>query len=118
MHKFERRNGWTKQAIIAHIKAEFKGRSEQRHSPNGAKDAVGLFIPNHAYDVRLDKISDSYRGFSVYDICHPHLGLKLDHFMPLEFEGMHCLVYEHDSATSDIECLNNMLTFIEKYVAE
>lgn len=110
-------NGWTKQGMIDHIDANFKGKSYTERpiekgidtiqcayrGKNGAKCAVGLFIPD-------DKYSEDFEGESIYQI-----GEGLFQYMPLSIEGMAKLQREHDGSDEN-DTLGAMIHWINTHV--
>jgi hypothetical protein len=114
-------NGWTKNSMIEHVKANFKGKSVA-YSPStlnslghsfcvyrgsaGAKCAIGMFIPDSEYKPEWEKQHVLY-------LCQNY-GIK--RFMPLEdLEGLALLQRAHDRSRQD-DTLNTILTWIEKNV--
>lgn len=113
-------NGYTKQTMIDHINANFKGKSFFE-SPNdflnqsclyrgldGAKCAVGLFIPDDIYDSKME-------GRSFSDILNgkPELIKK----MPLTEFGMHDLQGVHDDSKPE-NTLSDIMKWIDANVVD
>lgn len=109
--KYQTRNGWTKESMLAHVKAEFKGKSTKgRNSevclyrgPNGKKCAVGMFIPDEKY-------SPSMENKSALGLSNDHE--YVDTTLPLSFHGMDSLQSVHDGSHPD-STLKQMLQWIE-----
>lgn len=116
--KYKTQNGWTKASMIAHIKAEFKGRSTindgyescRYRGPNGKKCAVGMFIPDEFYSPKIEGYlySGEDSDKTVCDFIPELLML-----MPLE--NMSDLQQVHDGSHSDTT-LQDMLTWVENNV--
>lgn len=109
-------NGWTKESMIDHIKANFKGKSvaEIDHQclyrgPNGKKCAVGLFIPDSNYNSLMDS---STHGISASAVIEEY---GLSSFMPLCMLGMSRLQSKHDISDPE-NTLKDMLQWIEENV--
>lgn len=118
---YKTQNGWTKDDMIAHILANFKGKSILKddggritcayRGQNGAKCAVGMFIPDNKYSKRMEGKTASY--------LLENNKLK----MPLSDYAMDLLQYEHDRTTNmkfieDEVCLANMINWIEDNVED
>jgi hypothetical protein len=117
-------NGWTKQKMIDHVIAEFRGRSVntskscQYRGPNGKKCAIGMFIPDSIYKDDMDGILGRYSNVAT---AYP----KINDFMPLNPMACKYLQDVHDgnskeffdmSSTdverTDDEVLSDILNFI------
>ncbi len=114
MKKYKTINGWTKQTMIDHVVANFKGMSVDVSNPDetpkcmyrgpeGKKCAVGLFIPDENY-------SSKFEGKSAYALPH-----ELHSKMPIEVIGLDSFQSVHDMSTN-FNCLDNILNWIENYV--
>jgi hypothetical protein len=104
-------NGWTKQAMIEHIKKEFKGKSFDAFNeeclyrgPDGKKCAVGLFIPDSEYHSSMECLSPL--SAELRDTAQ---------YMPLQMSTMQYLQGVHDISEPS-ETLNDILSWIEKNV--
>lgn len=116
--KYKTQNGWTKKSMIAHIKAEFKGKSIindgyescSYRGPNGKKCAVGMFIPDEFYSSKIEGYVYFEENFdkTVCDFIPELLML-----MPLE--TMSELQQVHDESHPDTT-LQEMLTWVENNV--
>lgn len=114
-------NGWTKESMINHIKANFKGKSTDSdgdvcmyRGPKGLKCAIGVFIPDNLYQARMDSPHGlGYKGlFQQFPDLFEH--------MPLPVNIMGKLQVIHDGAYASPkvdESLDDMLKWIEKNVA-
>jgi hypothetical protein len=106
-------NGWTKEKIISFIKKEFKGKSVMLNGKscayrgiNGAKCAVGMFIPDSMYDTKMENLCTS----AVVEI-----NTALEAVFPLNVCNMEELQSIHDGSNPD-ETLHEMIDWIEKNV--
>lgn len=105
-------NGWTKEKVIAHIKENYKGRSLDPtkqgcmyRGQNGAKCAVGLFIPDSVYT----PVMEGYTILTSFDLRD-----RVESYMPMIFSKMADLQGIHDKhGQTDSQCLNDMLAYIE-----
>lgn len=88
-------NGWTKETVIAHIKAKFKGQSIvmdrfktcMYRGPKGKQCAVGMFLPDKAF----------HKGFESLPIRTLLLDSpKLCEYMPLTTDKLMKLQLVHD----------------------
>lgn len=114
-------NNWTKKKMIQHIKTNFKGKSMARLShlsdrescvyrgKNGAKCAVGMFIPDVLY-------KKSFEGTCASKIIEDVP--KLQKLIPLAPDLMELLQQEHDDSEDDESCLVSMLNWIKDNVKE
>lgn len=107
-------NGWTKEKMINHIKKEFKGKSSDGRNCfyrglNGTKCAVGMFIPDYLYRIKMDKDVVGGMSSSALLMNYPELKTK----MPLE--KMYELQSVHDDSEQS-ETLTNILNYIENNV--
>lgn len=111
---FECINGWTKAKMVEHIKKEFKGKSIIEHGDDmtcvyrgneGAKCAVGLFIPDELY-------STTFEGKPAGMVIN---SLKLEEAMPLTITGMVILQRVHDKSQPKTT-LSAILNWIENNV--
>jgi hypothetical protein len=119
---YKTKNGWTKEKIFEHVLSNFLGKSVNKmggkcvyRGPNGKKCAVGMFIPDEKYDSRMDK------GALTNDTSAINILRKFEYlqeYMPLDIPGMVVFQRNHDCAVNDVDCLNNMLDFIEKQVED
>lgn len=116
-------NGWTKAKMIEHIKANFKGKSVSQISNSfgtseicayrgeqGKKCAVGMFIPDNNYSIRMEKSDKNSAEFVIKNY-------NLDKDMPLEIRGMEILQNMHDRS-SEQYVLNNLIEWIEETVED
>lgn len=115
-------NGWTKAAMLEHVKKEFKGKSIEAsglndndvsaclyRGPNGTKCAIGMFIPD-----LLARKADYQGSCSINHLYH--IMPEFQSFMPLEsLEGLAELQSAHDKV-DDANCLQSILDFIEQNV--
>jgi hypothetical protein len=108
-------NGWTKQGIIDHIRNNFKGKSVSGpdkvccyRGDNGAKCAVGMFIPD-------DKYSKSMENTVVSSLLKLHPTLASS--MPLKLLGMSTLqgIHDYEHENNILEC---MVKWIQTNVEE
>lgn len=112
--KYQTKNGWTKESMIAHIKAEFKGKSVSDtnteeclyRGPNGVKCAVGMFIPD-------DRYSPDMENKSAEGLLERHD--YVTQFLPLNLRRMDDLQCVHDRSHPD-NTLKDMLQWIEDNV--
>jgi len=109
-------NGWTKEKMIAHIKAEFKGKSENGaiclyRGPEGKKCAVGMFIPEDLYRKNMDT-ENGNGGIGAKWIIEK---FKLQDIMPLDNLGMGCLQFCHDQSIPS-ETLSDIIRWIDTNV--
>lgn len=114
--KYKTQNSWTKESMIAHIKAEFKGKSTKFNSDvrcmyrgeNGAKCAVGMFIPDDNYQLYMDRdVGPASELFKAAPALIKMMPLK--HYDMQVFQGI------HDNSHPD-STLQDMLTWVENNV--
>lgn len=108
-------NGWTKETMIAHIRDNFKGKSVDTLSrrclyrgPNETKCAVGIFIPDSLYNIKMETQDNTSAGTVIYDY-------DLGGVMPLEVSGMTDLQRAHDRSCPD-QTLDAMINWVETNV--
>lgn len=112
-------NGWTKDKMKAHIKLEFKGKSEDAkgnclyRGPNGKKCAVGIFIPDDRYHPSMDSNSNN-GGVSISLLMRK---FDLSDIMPLGELYLYDLQRTHDNS-SDPNTLDDMIVWIDKNVED
>jgi len=109
-------NDWTKQRMLEHVKREFKGKSIHQNGCayrglNGAKCAVGMFIPDELYDPMMDYGSQNNVDYLLSKYT------ELEKIMPLEYSGLSLLQKAHDRSM-DYACLSNIIQWIDKNVSE
>lgn len=111
---FECINGWTKEKMIEHIKKEFKGKSYKINQmncmyrgPDGKKCAVGMFIPDDAYNPNME----GKKAIFIEQYC-PY---NINSVMPLYLYQMAQLQIVHDHS-NELNTLKDMLNWIERNV--
>lgn len=113
--KYQTQNGWTKESMLAHVKAEFKGKSSTGvgmletclyRGPEGRKCAVGMFIPDSEYSASMETIS-------AEGLIERHSYIAKS--FPLNTRRMDMLQAVHDGSHPD-STLQNMLQWIEDNV--
>jgi hypothetical protein len=118
-------NSWTKERIIKTIQEQFtikslsygdRGTCKYRGA-NGAKCAVGVFIPDALYCPEMDKPQTYNNGTDVESILEtfPYL----TPYMPLELRAMQSLqvVHDHGDSRSDAQIKAELIAWVEKNVA-
>ena len=114
---FKTQNGWTKEKMKAHVKLEFKGKSEDGYgncmyrNSNGKKCAVGMFIPDNKYHVAMDNNACN-GGTNAIAVINQY---NLDDLMPLIKDAMNELQAVHDKSAAS-ETLDKMLEFVDSRV--
>jgi hypothetical protein len=114
-------NGWTKAKMIKHIKANFRGKSHVGEGnddsgrclyrgPNGAKCAIGLFIPDDRYNPQMDDIDNASVRASVVIATY-----DLEEFMPLDRMEMQRLQGVHD-CSDEANTLRDMIKWVKENV--
>jgi hypothetical protein len=94
---FKTINNWTKQGMIDQINKEWRGKSMDSYmcryrSKNGAKCAIGMFIPDKDYNSEIE-------GYGPKDLIKDFS--YLTDKIPLETEGLTKLQIVHDGTTSE-----------------
>lgn len=108
-------NGWTKESIINHLKANFKGKSVDStgfcsyRGSLGTKCAIGMFIPDSMYVSEMDEGNNGYRRT---DTEYP----RLRDVVPLEVSAMAALQGIHDGS-DPTNTLNAMINWVNNTVA-
>jgi hypothetical protein len=109
-------NNWTKESMIEHVKANFKGKSVKTfdhnycsscayRGDNGAKCAVGMFIPDELYKSEMEGLLDRLS----------ELEPRLKNVMPLDVDGLLSLQGSHDNSEPE-NTLADMIEWIERNV--
>lgn len=110
MSKTECINGWTKNTMIDHIKANFKGKSITtsgcKYHLEDKKCAAGLFIKDEYY-------SEALEGKNISSIMEKNA--SIGYSMPLAANYMDGFQSCHDESNSD-RTLTDMLKWIEENV--
>jgi hypothetical protein len=109
--KYQCINGWTKEKMIAHIKAEFRGKAAQGltckyRALNGAKCVVGMFLPD-------DKYIPEMEGQSALGLLKNHPSVVP--YMPLEKTSLDELQMCHDDSEPE-STLQDLLNWVESNV--
>ena len=108
------KDGWTKQKLIEHVKANFKGKSIDNNmclyrGPEGKKCVIGLFIPDSETNL-LSKI-EGEGALTVWHRIDKFVPFK-DKYMAYEFQRAHDLL----SSESVEEQTQELVDWLEKNV--
>lgn len=103
-------NGWTKQGIIDHILANYKGRSTNSNGTclyrgdNGRRCAVGVFIPDDDYTLEMEckSAAEIWREF-----------YPLRQILPFEASDLMILQQCHDEGSGE---RSDLIKFLEDNV--
>lgn len=103
-------NGWTKQGVIDHITANYKGRSTNSsgtcryRGDHERRCVVGVFIPDNLYRPEMEgKPADV-----LWNIFSP-----LRSVLPFEFDNLMDLQEYHDRSLCE---LVNLIKFLQKNI--
>ena len=106
-------NGWTKEKLIEKIETDFKGKSVGEdgrtclyRGKQGTKCAVGLFIPDELYSLKMEHRS-------VNSLLNEFDLLKT--YMPLYNDSMDNLQFIHDNSSKG-NCKQEMIDWVNNYV--
>lgn len=112
---YKTQNGWTKESMKEHVKANFKGKSIDENGncvyrgPDGKKCAVGLFIPDEFYDPMLENSAPGILdGENSLFLKKPELLF----FMPFDPNGMQRFQIFHDVSKLNLKT-EELLSWID-----
>lgn len=118
MMKFKTINGWTKEKMKEHIIQNFRGQSTASdglvclyRGPNGAKCAVGLFIPESV----ASTFSYVENTFPIHDLLDAYPAIR--GHMPLGLTALRVFQSAHDNSNPE-NTLKNLLNFVDNRVID
>lgn len=112
--KYQTQNGWDREMMLAWVEMHFNGRSASGkclyRGPRETKCAVGMFIPDELYDLKMDAAGcGGSRANQIIPL------FKLEDQMPLSTDGMQDFQRVHDLGDED-GVLDDMIKWIENNV--